>query len=118
MTVALGAVTFDCADALALAQFWSAVLEHPVDAGGSEDFAAIGLSDDHKLRPAWLFLKVPEAKMAKNRFHPDLTSPDQPAEVDRVVALGATRLGDFDEAGIRWTTLTDLEGNEFDIAAS
>ncbi len=118
MSVSLEAVTFDCTDALALAQFWSAVLDHPIDTGGTADFAAVGLADDNKLRPAWMFIKVPEPETAKNRFHPDLVSANQPAEVDRAIALGATRLGDFDEGGTRWTTLADPEGNEFDIAVS
>jgi catechol 2,3-dioxygenase-like lactoylglutathione lyase family enzyme len=65
---------------------------HPlgIDNGGTEGFAAIGLTDDNKLRPAWIFIKVPDAKTAKNRFHPDLTTADQPADVDRVVAVGAS----------------------------
>jgi len=45
------------------------------------------------------------------RFH----SPDWSAEADRVVALWAKRLGDFDEFGTQWATLMDPEGNEFDI---
>ena len=51
----------------------------------------------------------------ESHLHLDLVSPDQPAEVDRAVALGATRIGDFDEYGTRWTTLADPEGNVFDI---
>jgi predicted enzyme related to lactoylglutathione lyase len=63
-------------------------------------------------------MRVPEAKTAKNRVHVDLAVADLPAAVERIVALGATRLGDFDEAGFRWTTLRDPEGNEFDVVAS
>jgi len=37
--------------------------------------------------------------------------------VDRLVSLGATRLGDFDEAGYRWTKLADPDGNELDLIA-
>jgi hypothetical protein len=118
MTVSLEALTFDCADAVLLGEFWSAVLEHPVDPDGSEDFTAIGLADGNKLRPAWMFIKVPEAKTAKNRFHPDLTATDHQAEVERLIGLGAKRVGDFDEAGAQWTTLADPEGNEFDIVAA
>ena len=33
----------DCRDAAALADFWARVLEREVDAGATEDFAAIGL---------------------------------------------------------------------------
>jgi hypothetical protein len=35
--------------------------------------------------------------------------------VERAVALGATKVAEFDEYGTRWTTLTDPEGNVFDI---
>jgi hypothetical protein len=36
--------------------------------------------------------------------------------VKRAVELGGTVLGEYDEYGARWTTLTDPEGNVFDIA--
>jgi len=88
-----------------------------VDPDPSEDFAAIGLNDTTSDRPRWMFTKVAEGKRAKNRVHPDLTCPNRPAEVERVIALGATRLGDYDQDGAKWTTLTDPEGNEFDIVA-
>lgn len=110
MSLSVHAVTVDCADAAALARFWSDVLGRPVEDGASPDFAAVEGS------PRWLFVKVPEAKGAKNRVHVDLVADDRAAEVDRVVGLGAIRLGDFDEGGATWTTLADPEGNEFDIA--
>ena len=51
----------------------------------------------------------------------DLLAPthamDWAAEVERVVGLGATRVAEFDEYGTRWVTLTDPEGNVFDIGA-
>ena len=51
-------------------------------------------------------------------MHPDLTASDLEGEVDRVVALGATRQSEHDEDGTRWVTLSDPEGNEFDIVAA
>jgi predicted enzyme related to lactoylglutathione lyase len=117
MTLALEAITFDCADAAALAGFWSALLEHPVDDGASADFAAIGLADGNKAHPAWMFIKVPEAKSAKNRCHPDLISEDRAAAVARAVAAGATVVGEHDESGTAWTSLVDPEGNELDIVS-
>ena len=115
MTVSLHAVTFDCDDALALARFWSELLGRSVDDGGNADFATIGLADENDFGPGWMFVKVPEAKSAKNRCHPDLTTDDRAAAVGRATAAGAERVGDFDEGGVRWTTLLDPEGNEFDI---
>jgi hypothetical protein len=117
MTVALEAITFDCVDAAALAAFWSVLLEHPVDDGASEDFAAIGLADGNKAHPAWMFIKVPEAKSAKNRCHPDLMTTDRTAAVARAVAAGATVVGEHEESGTTWTSLADPEGNELDIVS-
>jgi Glyoxalase-like domain len=64
-----------------------------------------------------MFNKVPEGKAAKNRVHLDLVAATLELEVDRLVALGAHRLGDFDQGGARWVTLADPEGNEFDVLA-
>ena len=68
--------------------------------------------------PALMFLAVPEPRQGKNRMHLDLVATDLPAEVERAVALGATKIADFDEYGTRWTTLTDPEGNVFDIGGA
>jgi predicted enzyme related to lactoylglutathione lyase len=100
-------VTFDAADALRLAEFWSAALGRPVRDGGTAEFAVV---DDG----AYLFIRVPERKTAKNRMHLDLDADDREAEVQRLVALGATRLEDHDD-GTRWTVMADPEGNEFCI---
>jgi hypothetical protein len=64
-----------------------------------------------------MFHKIPETKTAKNRAHVDLITPDLAGEVDRIVGLGASRLADLEEAGVKWTTLTDPAGNEFDLVA-
>ena len=48
-------------------------------------------------------------------MHLDLVATDLQAEVERAVALGATKIAEFDEYGTIWTTLTDPEGNVFDI---
>lgn len=111
------AITLDCPDAARLAAFWSQVLGRQVDPGATEEFAAIGLAGGSNGSPVWMFHKVPETKTAKNRAHVDLITADLPAEVDRVVELGASRLADLEEGGVRWSTLTDPAGNEFDLVA-
>ena len=65
-----------------------------------------------------LFQAVPEPKTVKNRVHLDLlVGPEaQYAEVERLVALGATVVGVHDGDEGRWTLLTDPEGNEFDVS--
>jgi predicted enzyme related to lactoylglutathione lyase len=111
------AITLDCANAAELAAFWSEVLGRPVDPSATGEFAAIGLAEGSNGRPVWMFHQVPETKTAKNRAHVDLVTADLAAEVDRVVRLGASRIADLEEAGARWTTLTDPAGNEFDLVA-
>jgi predicted enzyme related to lactoylglutathione lyase len=116
MSVNLYAVTFDCGNAGELAGFWSGVLGRPVEDGASAEMAAIAPGGTGG--PHWYFMQVAEGKIAKNRMHPDLTTADLGAEIDRIVALGAKQAGEFDEAGFRWVTLQDPEGNEFDVIAS
>jgi hypothetical protein len=113
-TLSLGQIVVDAADAATVADFWSRLLDRPLVDGANQYFAVVPPAPDGSV-PALMFLAVPEARSGKNRLHLDLVSPDQPAEVERAVALGATRLGDFDEYGTRWTTLADPEGNVFDI---
>ena len=65
-----------------------------------------------------LFQAVPEPKTVKNRVHLDLlVGPEaHDAEVERLVGLGATVVGDHDGDDGRWTLMTDPEGNEFDVS--
>lgn len=110
-------VTFDCADPRAQAAFWSQVVGRSVDDGATEDVAAIGLwAEESSGQLALLFPRVPEGKSAKNRVHLDLGCDDRVPEVARLVALGATHVGDHENFGIGWSVLTDPEGNEFCIA--
>lgn len=114
MALRLVHVTFDAVDPAALAAFWAAALQRPVD---PVDPAAAGffasIDNDAKDRTTWFFLKVPEGKVAKNRVHVDLEADDLEAEVTRLTALGATRISEHEEWGATWTVLTDPEGNEF-----
>jgi hypothetical protein len=111
MTLTLGNITIDCVDVGRESRFWSDVLRRPIDAGANEFFATIAREDSSS--PTWLFLQVPETKQAKNRMHVDFRADDRGAEVDRLLALGATHIDDHDEWGTRWTVLADPEGNEF-----
>jgi predicted enzyme related to lactoylglutathione lyase len=117
MGISLYAITVDCGNALALAGFWSSALGKAVDQEGTEEFASIGVHEDAVARPHMMFARVPEGKTAKNRIHLDLIAAGLDDEVDRLVRLGAKKAAEFDENGVRWVTLTDPEGNEFDVVA-
>ncbi len=62
--------------------------------------------------PGILFLAVHDEKETKNRLHVDLRPDDQAAEVERLIALGASRV-DIGQGDVSWVVLADPEGNEF-----
>lgn len=116
MTIAFAHVTFDCADAKALADFWSGALGQRVDDEAEVWFASINFRPGGQSGPGWLFAQVPEAKIAKNRVHLDLLCEDRIAEADRLVTLGATKIREVDEWEHQWVVMADPEGNEFCIS--
>jgi len=67
-------------------------------------------------RPFFVFQKVDGGKVGINRVHADFATKDFDAESERVLSLGATRVRDVAEHGIRFTTFADPEANLFDIA--
>ena len=117
MSLTIANITFDCDDPLRVATFWSAALGKDLDEGGSEFFVSIGRSRP-EAGPAWLFLKVPEGKTAKNRLHLDLAADDRDAEIERLVELGARHVADKEEWGFAWSVMADVEGNEFCVASA
>ncbi|WP_447643837.1 VOC family protein [Nocardioides zeae] len=121
MSLAIANICIDCADPYALASFWSAVLDLPVDpesAPGDEE-VGIGLPTGQDL----ILLRVPEEKVVKNRLHLCLAPPEvdptrvgasRDAEVERVLDLGATVVDDLRQPdGKGWVVLADPAGNEF-----
>ena len=122
MTCRVSHTTFDCRNAYALADWWKPVLGYVDDADepnspGDEECGIVDPATGHSL----LFIEVPEAKQFKNRIHLDLRPTDRrrDEEIARVLALGATEVGDFRHPdGSGWMVLADPEGNEFCILRS
>ncbi len=120
MTPVVSHLTIDSADPHALARWWSEVLgwEYVWEPAADDDEIGIGPADESAT--GWLFLRVPEAKAGKNRLHVDLrpaNGSDQPTELDRLLALGATRV-DIGQGDVPWHVLADPEGNEFCLLLS
>jgi predicted enzyme related to lactoylglutathione lyase len=107
---------FDAGDAARLASFWSEVLGRGVEEGATSENAVISATRP-ELGPRLAFHRVPEEKVAKNRFHPDLITTDYETELVRLRHLGATVLNEMHKGASRWSTLADPEGNEFDLIA-
>ncbi len=114
MTNSLFAITFDCADAAALARFWADVLGRQVAEDSTSEHAVLLPGDGDTSGPRITFNKVPEPKTVKNRLHLDVTSYDIEADTVRAVELGATVQGSVvtDDEG-RFQVLLEPEGNEF-----
>ena len=136
-------ITADCHDASAQAAFWSLALDYVIDPPpegfvswhewatqtgfpAEELEAGATVVDPAGALPEICFLKVPEGKVAKNRFHLDLQVSggrhhpwDQRetairAHVATLVAAGATVVRElWDTPGLDHIVLQDPEGNEF-----
>jgi hypothetical protein len=125
-------ITVDASGPRALGAFWCEVLgyieqppppgfetwEEALDSMGidrSDPDRAFAIVDPDGIGPRVFFLRVPEGKTAKNRLHLDVhTEPEKmQARAAELVALGATRVGEFDEPEGYWITMLDPEGNEF-----
>jgi Glyoxalase-like domain len=110
-------VTFDCAEPRALARFWAAATGYDV-VEERDDFARLKAADGRGVRHI-LFFRVPESKAGKNRVHIDLATREPAAEIERLIALGATLVDEGTTAqwrtgnGTRWVVMQDPEGNEF-----
>src|SRR4051812_31998710 len=61
--------SFDCDDAASLAEFWSGVLERPVDEGATPAYATIGFDDEG---PTWMFVRSANLPAGRNRLLLDL----------------------------------------------
>jgi len=116
MPIHIHNVTFDCADARALASFWSTLTGWNVY---YDDDPEVLVAPTYPNRgTGMLFIPVPEGKAAKNRVHLDVepTEGTRDELVETAVSAGARVIGDFrKDDGSGWVTLADPEGNEFCI---
>lgn len=92
--------------------FWSAALGWPLVWDQDEETAIRSPLGGPKITWGGPPLRM---KTAKNRLHFDLAplpGTDQLAEVQRLIALGATRV-DIGQGDVGWVVMADPDGNEF-----
>ena len=112
MVAFVKSVTFDASDTLGLAGFWAAALGSNVDEDSTAERAWVKPAEWGG--PTLWFQRVPEPKTAKNRQHFDLRAVGPvEAEVERLVALGATVTGSDGDVVV----IADPEGNELCVEA-
>ena len=108
MPAVIKSVTFDCVDALTVAEFWAAALGTDVDEDATSELAYVEAAGWGG--PNMWFARVPEPKTAKSRMHLDLRAPATMAEeVRRLLNLGASVVERHDGH----TVMNDPEGNVF-----
>ncbi|MFC5183491.1 VOC family protein [Actinomadura harenae] len=115
-------LALDCVDVERLAVFWSEVLgyveiEREDNGGiliGPPDIGVGGPQPTLYLSPTG------DPRPAKLRLHIDVsaTDHDQDAELERLLALGATRADVGQSGDESWHVLADPEGNEFCLLRS
>jgi predicted enzyme related to lactoylglutathione lyase len=113
MTLTLGMITVDTTDAESLGRWWAEQTGAEVVQTNDGWFVVLrggGL-------PVMLaFQKVEQPTPGKNKLHLDLAAGELDAEVDRLVAAGASLVARRGDESFRWVTLADPQGNEFDVA--
>jgi len=128
VNIELSTIVIDCANPAGLGRFWCAATgyvtlhedDEPLDP--DDTWVKIGPKDGGT---AMAFQRVPEPKTVKNRVHLDVNAGggrDTPqderrrrvgAEVERLVAAGASIVREMNERGEHWVVMQDPESNEF-----
>jgi hypothetical protein len=118
-SLSFAALTIDCADPAALAEFWGKALGRPVSPGAVAGDTAVDVTGPES-GPRMILHNVPEPK----GIHPVLVTEHYDEEIERLTGLGARPVNEIKlpavRAGliaytVRQTTFADPEGNEFDL---
>jgi hypothetical protein len=124
MTSFVAHTTVDCHHAYELSEWWKQLLgyvdvEGDPNEPGNEECMILDPGTGHSI----LFIEVPDVELPAKRIHLDLRPREgtRDEEVERVLALGATQVGDHRGQygpGTGWVVLADPEGNQFCILRS
>ena len=124
MTSLISHTTIDCRNAYELSEWWKPVLGY-VDIDGDpnlpghEECMIRDPESGHQL----LFIEVPDEVLPAKRIHFDIAPREgtRDEEIDRLLAHGATQVGDQRDKygpGTGWVTLADPEGNQLCVLRS
>jgi hypothetical protein len=111
MTSRIGEMIIDCADPEVVGAFWCGALGYRVFDRDETGVAIAGSPS----APTILLIRTDDPKREKTRIHFDLCpiGGDQAGEVERLIALGATRVDIGQGDTKKWVVLADPAGNEF-----
>jgi hypothetical protein len=118
MACRITSLCIDATDPELLADFWCAVLGWQVI---ERDAEVVSIASGPGASLSIDILSNQDGpKRAKNRLHLDVnaTDRDQPAELERLTALGARPVDVGQGDSVSWHVLADPEGNEFCLLRS
>jgi catechol 2,3-dioxygenase-like lactoylglutathione lyase family enzyme len=109
MTIRLGSVVVNVADIELMTAFWTAALGHtPSSRDPADDFRVL------RGERVNLSLQLADTPVTgRDQMHLDLYTEDQPGEVARLEALGASVVRHHDDPEDDYVVMHDPEGNEF-----
>jgi predicted enzyme related to lactoylglutathione lyase len=117
VSLRLWTIDVDAADPRALGHWWADALGWKIFFEGDDGDEVVITTEDERF-PGIVFGRVPEGKAVKNRLHLDFVPDDRDAEVDRLIAKGATRVDIGQTGDENWVVLADPEGNEFCVLSA
>lgn len=107
--IEIGSIVWGVQDVERAVQFWSAALDYELKYPASEDWAMLLPKNGKGIQLSISKVTSPKAR----RHHMDLFADDQQAEMERLIALGATRKAWNYEPGADYVVLNDQDGNPF-----
>lgn len=115
----IGMISMMSPDPRRLAAFWSELMGLPIADGASDDL--VMLDFDHEVGSiTWILERRDEVAVGIAPIALDIGSEDEVAwrEVaDRAEALGAARVDEQEQEGVRWIEMRDPDGNRFRVFA-
>ena len=113
MAIRIGSVVVNCADLETMTRFWTEALGLVPGSHDPDD-------DFRVLRGEGVNLSLQLAQTpvtARDQMHLDLYSDDAPAQVERLIGLGATTVRENADPADTYVVMRDPEGNEFCVCA-
>jgi glyoxalase superfamily protein len=107
----VGSVVIDCNDLATMSRFWQEALRYVPREPPEDGWVVLRDPDGRNVNVS--LQVVPEERVGKNRLHLDLYTTDQMGEVERLLALGATRFSRITRPEEDFIVLEDPEGNLF-----
>ena len=111
----IGSIVIMCYDFDAMLAFWRAALRYEPREPARDGWVV--LRDLSARSPNISLNRVPTRRKARSRLHLDLYTDNQPAEVDRLIALGAKRYPWRYRPGADFVVLEDPDGNLFCVVS-